>query len=78
MVNAWIVFHWQINPGYVGTPYETLVMPSVVGVYDTEALAVAACTTSYHYLFPMVINQTEPEAPHDNPLAWYPIGQAKP
>ena len=72
-MNAWIVFLWQVVPSYVGTTHEGLLMPGVIGVYDNEALAVAACTTIDHYVYPMTMNQTLPDEPFEHPSSYYPL-----
>jgi hypothetical protein len=72
MANVWIVFHWQID-----SENEGHIMPCVVGVFDDEALAISACTTDEHYVFPMTTNAVFNGEPVSHPGAYYPLADWK-
>lgn len=64
--NAWIVFQWQPDPEDSDRE-----LPCVVGVFDEESKAVAACLTQKHYIFPMVMNHAKNGDPVEHLAAYF-------
>jgi len=46
------------------------------GIYNTEENAVTACVTARHFVAPVLLNETVPEATSEFPNARYPLGDA--
>lgn len=48
-------------------------MWEIVGVFTSEKLAVAACTTPWHFVGPQKLNVRNPDETIDWPGCYYPI-----
>ncbi len=44
-----------------------------MGVFDSEPLAIAACTAPAHMVGPVVLNERLPDGPLEWPSAFYPL-----
>ena len=44
----------------------------ILGVFDDEQLAVAACTADYHFVGPITLNERLPDEPRPWPSGYYP------
>ena len=42
-----------------------------IGVYDSVELAEANCTTDFHFVGPVALNETAPENTDEWPLSYY-------
>lgn len=44
-----------------------------VGIYDEFRRALEACTSAYHFIVPVTLNQTAPESSEFFPDCFYPL-----
>ena len=44
-----------------------------IGVYSNEQRAVAACTTDWHFVGPVTLNETLPDGPGSWPGSYFPM-----
>ena len=51
---------------------------SIEGIFDTEDKALAACTTDFHFVAPVELNEVAPEGRHIMPGSYYPLLESPP
>ena len=64
----------KVFPDPPGTPPEGPRVWEFMGVFISEDLAVAACTTPRHFVGPALLNERIRDEPIPWPGGWYPKG----
>ncbi len=60
---------------YFATEEDPTAQWCVLGVFDSEEKARAACTQWHHFIGPEKLNERQPDGPTDWPGCYYPLAQ---
>jgi hypothetical protein len=61
---------------YCGAPAGGGIVWELIGLFSSEAAAVAACRTDYYFVGPAVLNEVLPDEPISWPGCYYPLAVA--
>jgi len=48
------------------------------GAFDDKQLAIDACTTTWHFVGPAILNERRPDGREEWPGSWYPMLEDEP